>query len=420
MIRKLAMALAALWLCGCAQALAVCVVQTAHMAALVTPEGDLIARADEVFALVDDALYAIGSAGDYALCGVNGHPLNDSRYEMLEARGDVILFRQGGQYGAMDMTGVVLIPPEWAQLTYAGDGRFLALRGDLYDDQPDEMVSITPGGDPLNTGSLTANGLRAFREGRMPFMLSDGQYGYVDGAGRQVIPPQWRWAGDFEGGVAIVSDEGGMGLIDPEGGIVVAPTCAWMQRGTGWIAGWFDDGKLNVYSADGTEVLFSLEGVTEAETCGDLLVTRDGETARLYDAGGNCMLEATSDALFYPGLDGQVIAMDGAWGTACQYLIAPDGSVASGRYQRILPLCVGRYAYLAFLTDASYDDARYGLLSGDGRELLPAEYREIKPAGEGRLSLLTEDAVILADLNGNAIRTWPIIETAAPNSGAGA
>lgn len=407
MIRKLAVAVAALTLMTCAQALAVCTVQTQHMAALVTDEGERLAEAEVIFSLVEDALYAVGSPGDYALCDAQGIPLTDSRYEMLEAVQDVILCRQNGLFGAMDKAGEILISPEWASLTYAGEGAFLALSGDIYDDLPDEIIRLTSQGERLNTGSLTAIGLRAFHDGRMPFMLSDGQYGYVDALGRQVIPPQWRWAGDFADGVAIVSDVDGMGLIDIEGRIVIPPTYAWMQRSAGRIAALNDDGGLDVYSADGSKVLFTVGNVTEAELCGEYVIARDGQASRVYGTDGVCVLEASPDVLFYPGLDGQFIAMDGAWGEACQYLANPDGSTASGRYQRLLPLCAGRYAFIAF-EPGDYDSARYGLMAADGEVLLDAEYREILPAGADRLALVSDDAVVFADCDGNALQSWPL------------
>lgn len=419
MIRRCVAALAALTLLIGARAMAVCVVQTDHMAALVSDDGARLAVAEAAFELIDGALYAVGRAGDYALCDARGEFLGDARYEMLEAAGDVLLCRRDGRYGALDLTGEVLIPPEWAALTYAGEGAFLALEGDIYDDQPDELIFLDSDGARQNTGSLTQIGLRGFHDGRMAFMLSDGHYGYVDNLGRQVIPPQWRWAGDFADGVAVVSDAEGMGLIDAGGRIVVPPQYVWMQRGESGIAGLSETGTLDVWSPDGARLIFALEGVMEASVCGDDLIAKDAQTARVYDASGACVFEASPEVLFFPGLDGQLIVMDGPWGGACQYLLNPDGSAASGRYQRILPLCAGRYAAMTFDAD-NFDAARYGLLSADGRELLPAEYRRISRAGENRLALETEDAVIFADTDGNALCRWPVSETAASSSEADA
>ena len=419
MFRKLTAILMALTLMTGARAQGAYVVASGGAAALVNGDGDVLFRddaADAILELVPDALYAVGTPGDYGLYDAEGNPLNDDRFEMLEAAGDVLLFRLGGLYGAMDLDGNALIAPEWAQLTYAGEGAFLALRGDLYDDRPDELMSVAPGEAPVATGSATANGLRGFHDGRMAFMQSDGQYGYVDALGRQVIPPQWQYAGDFSEGVAIVSDGSGLGLIDTEGRIVLTPTFPWLRRGEGMLAALTAGGALEVYTVDGSELRCTVEmAAEEAELCGPYVILRDAAAARVYDQSGDCVCETERSTLFFPGLDGQLIAVTGEWGESCQCLLNPDGSAASGMYQRILPLCGGRYAFLSF-SSGDYDGARCGLLSSDGQVLLPAEYREILPSGEDRLILVTDNSVAFADPDGSVLREWPIIETAAPSS----
>ena len=434
--RIAALVMALMLLCG-AQARSLYVVQAAGVAALVDADGREVIPAglvEALFELERDALYAAGRPGAYSLYDADGARLNDSVYEMLEAQGDVVLFRQDGKYGAMDLAGNTVIPPEWTQLTYAGEGRFLALQGDLYDDQPDEMISLSAAGERLDTGADTACGLCPFSDDRMAFMQSDGQYGYVDALGRQVIPPQWRYGGEFMNGVAVVSDGAGMGLIDPEGQIVVAPQYTWISRGDGMIVARSDDGWVDVYAPDGHALRYTSDmPCDEAEVCGACPVLKSADAARLFDTNGVCVLETARDALFYPGLAGQVIVSDGAWGEACQVLINPDGVAASGRYQRLLPLCGDAYAFLAltetrYEADAAgvpqtawdYDSARFGLLGDDGTERLPAIYREILPAGDDRLVLVSDDAVMFADLQGHVLKQWPVNETAASSSGANA
>ncbi len=434
MAGRIAAVMLALMLMTGVQAQGLYAVQAAGVAALVDRDGAEILcdrAADSLFAVSADALYAVGTAGSYGLFDAIGNPVNAERYDMLQAVGDAVLYRQNGLYGAMDFGGRALIAPEWAQLTYAGDGTFLALAGDLYDDLPDEMICLTPDGARLATGSFTANGLSAFHDGRMPFMLSDGQYGYVDARARQVIPPQWRYAGPFSEGLAIVSDGVDMGLIDPEGKIVVPPSYTWMRRGEGIVVGLDAEGRVDVYAADGSEMRFTSPQRADAvEVCGSYTAIRSGDTTYLYDAGGTCVKEAPAGTLFAPGLDGQVIVSEGEWGEACQHVMNPDGSATTGAYQYLLPLCGGRYAFMTFdqkpseyalsRTDWDYENARWGVIAADGRGILSAEYVEILGAGDDRMVLVREDAVIFADLEGNALRTWPVTETAGSSSEAGA
>ena len=91
-----------------------------------------------------------------------------AEYDLLAADGDVILFRQGGLYGAMDMDGNLLLTAAYTQLVSAGDGAFLALTTDPNDDTPDEILRIA-GGEAVSTGIRTASGLEPLCDGLMPF-----------------------------------------------------------------------------------------------------------------------------------------------------------------------------------------------------------------------------------------------------------
>ena len=61
-------------------------------------------------------------------------------------------------------------------------------------------------------------------EGKKLFpVCQEGKYGYIDRAGRMVIPPQFAWAGDFAGGLAAVRPEkkGLWGFIDETGALFI-------------------------------------------------------------------------------------------------------------------------------------------------------------------------------------------------------
>ena len=117
-------------------------------------------------------------------------------------------------------------------------------------------------------------------------------------------------------------------------------------------------------------------------------------------------------------MDGQAILADGAWGEACWQLINPDGSIVSARFQRLVPLCSGRYAFMTLpgvqyqgdditgtRTSWDYGRLRWRMIDGSGQEILPAEYDEIRAAGEERFLLFRDEDIILADMDGAPVTT---------------
>lgn len=410
MKRCLALFCLALALCAGALADARYAVSAGGVAALVDADGrEWLSGGgiEAIFEVRPDALYAAGSPGDYALYDVDGEAIGETRFQMIDDMGGALVFRRDGLYGAMDDLGAVVLEPTWAQLVSDGAGGFLALQSSPLDEQPDELLRIGPDGTLYAAGTLVESGLSPLREGRMAFRAADGRYGCLDAAGAAVIPAEWAWIGDFEGGVAPVSDGALYGLIDLDGALVVSPKYVWLQRGDGLIAGLTEDGAAELLSADGRATLCTVPARSgDVALVGRWVVVRGKNVAALCDAQGVPRLEAGPRAQFFPGLDGQAIAVDGAWGEACQWLVNPDGSAASGKAQRILPLTGGRYAFFTFSGD--YGDALCGLMDSAGVRLLPPAYREILPCGSDRLVLVTDDAVIFADLDGNRLNEWTI------------
>ena len=389
---------------------------------------------DDLFAVRDDALYAGGAPGAYRLLDARGNALSDEACEMFFDAGDAIIFRRGGLYGAMDAAGGVVLEPVWTQLASNGEGGFLALDGDPLDERPDEIVVVEPGAEPIRTGVLTASGLRTPGDGRMPYMAADGRWGAVDAHGAVAIPPTWRYVGDFLGGLAVAQSEFGRGVIDTDGGEVIETKYAWLDRGARFIAARTEGGGVDVYAPDGGERLFSLaDGGWQAWIAGDSLAVANADESRLYSADGALLATASAGASFEPGLDGQVIVADGAWGERCQRVVDAAGADVTGLYQRLLPLCAGRYAFMTMAgtayysrdlggvqTSWNYDSIRWGLLDDAGGELLPAEYLEIRPLANGLLLLVGAEAVSVADADGNPLHTWPVAESASSGDEAAA
>ena len=434
--RWMACVLAALALGGAAVAEGALCVNVPGLSAFVDAAGnDLIADStfDAAFPVRDGALYAVGQKGAYRLVNASGELLGDQVFSMIHDEGNRLVFRADGLFGAMDGSGSVVLEPGWTQLTSDGAEGWLALSGDPLDERADEILHLDAGGEPCSTGVYTMSGLQPVTCGRMPFMGANGRYGAVDGAGDVVVRPEWRWIGPFEDGLAVAWGQEGAGLIDAEGNAVIAAEYDWLGRAPSMIVARAAD-RLDVFDPDGGARRFTLEGEgIEAALAGDCLwVVREGRCA-LYAPDGAILMEGGSGLRFFEGLRGRLIAVDGAWGEACQWLVDPDGSAASGRFQQLLPLCADRYVYLemdgveyyseelgGLQRSWNYDSMRYGLMDGAGTPLTGADYTEILALGENRLLLVSEGRAQLADLNGTVLREWVTAEGEAPTGEAGA
>ncbi|MDO4865091.1 MAG: hypothetical protein Q4C10_00930 [Clostridia bacterium] len=386
---------------------------------------------EEIFAVREGELYAVGRRSEYRLCDGEGRLLGETEFSMICDEGDCLVYRDGALYGALNARGEVVLEAAWSQLTSSGTGGWLAMEGDILDDQPDEILVVDAAGEARSTGVHAVGGLSPVSDGRMPYMTSGGLYGAIDAGGRVVIAPRLRYLGAFSGGAAIFSDGEGTGLMDVDGRELIPPKYACLLRSAGMIVGAREDG-LDVFSPDGHALRASLPGRgLEASLPEGGLIVRDGAQTRLYGEDGALMLQGDAGLTVAPGAAGQFIASDGAWGEACQWLVNPDGSAASDRRQRILPLCPGRYAWMemdgseyysaelgGIQTSWDYGSLRYGLMDGGGVPLTAAEYREIRWLGGERLLMVSEDAVCLADLNGATVRTWVTSEEETPVDGA--
>ena len=397
-------------------------------AALLTEEGrEVVAPGsyDRVFPLTGDR-FALGVRTEdgmrYALCDEEGRLLTDAQYEMLKASQGAVLFRQGGLYGAMGMDGEAVIPAQYTQLAAAGDGGYLAMTGNPYDEEADRVLRISADGTAFETAVYTDEGLSPLSDGLMPYQdPSNELYGYMAADGTVAIPAGFETADVFSGGLARASKDGLLGVIGTDGAWRIAPEYDYLEIGDGVIvalagrerAAAFDMLCREVFRVEGTQL--------EIAVAGGYPVVLEGDVLRVYSAEGDELLEADRGAMVSAGLDGQLIVSDGLWGSACVRLINPDGTSPEGAWQHLLPLNAGRYAFVrmnaaAYYSDAlgeirysvDYDSLRFGMMDGRGNQILPAEYLEISALGEERYLTVADDGLRVVDGGGNVI--WSHLE----------
>jgi hypothetical protein len=172
--------------------------------------------------------------------------------------------RVEGRFGYMDRDGKLAIAARFASAEDFSEGFALVCAegvGCGYVDRAGRGV-IGPGfmgGAPVKGGVACATLLMAMSRVRVALVKTDGsrlpgeydgcgslsdglvavrtegRWGYLDAAGRGVIPPRFEWAGDFVDGLAPAKDDGGLcGYVDRRGEFAIPPrfrSCAAFSGG---------------------------------------------------------------------------------------------------------------------------------------------------------------------------------------------
>ena len=427
--RLLAALLAALLLFSTASAASIAA-NFLDTAALIDESGaEIVAPGvyDFIFAL-DEAgtLFSAGSgesgAYRYALLDGAGRRLTEQVYDMLTFADGVVLYSQGGLYGAMTTAGEALTEAAYTQLVSNGEGGFLALTTDCYDDISDGLYRIDEAGAVSATGVQTLGELSWFSDGLMPLLSAENNlYGYVDAAGQWAIRPQFTYAGPFLQGRALASLTTGYGLIDATGNWVLTPKypditfedakLALAVEGDGSATGFDPATCLERFHIEGGEGSYyaAYDGVVQSA---------DGEKTRLYDYAGRLVYEGGAQASYARGENGQFILTDGPWGAECCRIVRADGTLVEGAWQSLFPLFTlegtGYYGFMAFEVTPVYveelgeeqydwdpDDVLYGVVDENGETVLEARYETLSVAGESRLLVREGDAQGLIDIDGN-------------------
>ena len=317
----------------------------------------------------ETAFYACrGLSGLYALADADGQLLTDFLYDSIEYSVNVCVCSRGGKVYYIRGDGSAR-ETEYCALELTSDETALALSGNLYDESADMLKVVYRDGFVFDSSVRTSYGLGNFSDGLMAVMdYSSGLFGYVDANGMWAVPPQFRYAGDFSGGCAIVSDDAGYRLIDKTGSALTRGTYSFMERGEDAV--WcVSDDIVSAYAFDGA-FLFSTYLLR-----GGVRVL--GRYAVLYDENVGYVCLPTGEQLFElaPGAsvcaysDRFIIREDGL----CR-LLGESGETLAGPYPK-----------MEFVSDccAVWDGSGFcALISPDGEELSAFVFDEITSDGE--------------------------------------
>lgn len=172
-MKKLVCTLAAVLLVSlfCASALAAIPVN-ANVAALIGEDGTVIVEPGEYAQFIDFGMPGLFAAqtpdGKFLIVDETGTCRGNATYDYLENVNGTILYARGEKYGVLDAELNELVPCEYTWLVSNGEGGFLALRTDIWDDSPDGVYLIDESGYVSPTGVKIASILWPFSGGMSP------------------------------------------------------------------------------------------------------------------------------------------------------------------------------------------------------------------------------------------------------------
>ena len=340
------------------------------------------------------------------LLDATGQPLTDFNYDYFSAIGDKICFGQDGLFGVMDAEQNIVVPPNYTSIVSNGEGGYLALTTNPYDERPDGVYYVDATGAETATGIRVLYGLTDFDSGLMPVLSADtGRSGYLNPKGEWAIPAQFSYAGSFIGGVADAAIDSGTGLIDTSGNWLITPKYEMLSLcgQTPVVVAQADSAAIALIDPKtmNTVRAFTGKDIYYATSPDSPLVTIYlDDSMLLVDADGNKVLESKGTDSTAEADDAAVILREGPWGEKNATLCDLSGKRLAGPYQDIWRISAEAdtpyYAYSSFETQTETldDGSPYinevpdtrvtGLMDKNGVTVWqPGDYRELYAPVEG-------------------------------------
>ncbi len=375
----------------------------------------------------------------YALLDENAQRLTDHKYMMLEYEDSAIMFIEDERMGVMDLQGNILIEPIYTYMLSCGDGSYLALRTNPYDDSADMIYKVLADGRETAAGTKVSLLGEIDEEGLCAAKSPENsKYGYIDAQGKWVIEPKFRWADGFKDGSAAAATERGTGLIDRAGKWLIEPKYDYLVRegdslieaGSGNSTGFIHPETFEIVASYSEENLYTLP--IFGRRAG---IIRDG-TLQVIDENGEEIfsLENCTSLNLWEGMKDELIVLQTSQNNGDAYLYDMNGVLLAGPYQDIIPLGIGDegmyYMFITYeATQVEYDNGmsfwdeipstrRCGVLNGEGKELCAFEGEYISWLGDEYILVHQLDGRIFADVQGNIVAEFENVDALMSAAGA--
>jgi hypothetical protein len=241
-----------------------------------------------------------------------------------------------------------------------------------------------------------------FSEGLAPVKVggthaAGGLWGFVDRTGKEVIPPQFEWARPFRGGLAPVQAGDKWGFVDPAGKLVVLPRFESVERFSEGLAAVREGGLWGFIGPDGKYLIRPQYGVAKGFSDGLAAVHLPAQGGpspwRYIDRTGRPVFDLAPE-FDYAGAFAEeraAVARNGQWGLidrTGRVIVEPRYSYVGGFEGGRARVSVRRSIKVNGVVRTA--GTKSGYIAADGTELGPLlpdydEGVEIDPA-TGRLS----------------------------------
>ena len=303
--------------------------------------------------------------GTYGIIDTSGRIITEPMFEEMPVYGDgMFRVRIHGKYGFADTTGKVVIPANWEYAVAFSEGKAI-----VSDNSNSSIIDKT--GKVIASDLGPGTGMYRFFSNRARCRSLEGMYGYMDPAGRRIIPPLFDAADDFSEGVAIVSKEGFYGLIDTSGKFLIAPEYSFLYNlGDGLYKVQDREGKTGVTDKTG-KVIVGREYDDVFHLQKNYLMVEKDYLNGCFDITGRQIFPASSPIQLY-FVNGRCIVSDGI----------KSGMIDTmGRY--IIPCEYDSIGYFFGGYTTMTKNGVYGAIDSTGKIIAQAKYTTLFPFVNG-------------------------------------